>query len=112
MGASSISSERGRLGRKLVIAGIVVSMAGVIGYLAAGMHAALYVPICQPGEHWSGNGACAVLKLRVLAMVGVLGVGIAITFAGFVRAQRERREGRPPSGSPRASEPARSAAER
>lgn len=98
MGAPSSSRERRHLGRKLVIAGIVVSMAGVLGYFAAGMHAALDEPICRPGEHWSSNGACAVLKLRVLAMVGVLGVGIAITFAGFVHAQRERREGHRPPG--------------
>jgi hypothetical protein len=98
--ASTASTGRWRPGRKLVIAGVVVSMLAVLGYLTAIMYAVMYLPICQRGEHWSQEGACAVLRVRHLALVGVLGVGIAITFVGFVRSQRDRRE-RPPAGRPR-----------
>ena len=56
------------------------------------MHAALNVPICQPGEHWIREGRCGVLARWLLAAIGVTFLGAAlVAWGGGVRWRESRR---------------------
>jgi hypothetical protein len=73
-----MSAPPGRRGKRLLLAGLILTVVGFLGFVTEATHAALFVPICQPGAHWLGEGRCAVLWYRVLAMELLLGLGVAL----------------------------------
>jgi hypothetical protein len=84
-----MSARSGRRWKGLLIGGVLAA-SGMIGTLVEGTHAALYVPVCQPGAHWIREGSCAVLWYRVLAMELLLGLGVAIVVLDLVRRAHAR----------------------
>ena len=80
----------GRSGTKLVIAGVVVAVAGAISVTALVVQLLQYEPPCEPVTAWSFAGACGVLRLLVLLTLPVLGVGLGLLGWGLVLRGRDR----------------------
>ena len=81
----------GRRGKKLLLAGLVLFVAGVLGTLTLMMHALLYVPICQPGTVWIREGGCGFLRFRIAAGIWVTGLGVLLLVWGAAVQLRDRR---------------------
>lgn len=85
-----MSAPPGRRGKKLLLGGLVLTVVGFLGFVTEATHAALFVPMCQPGAHWLREGRCAVLWYRVLAMELLLGLGVTLVVVDLGRRARSR----------------------
>jgi len=85
-----MSAQPGRHGKKLLIAGLVLSAVAVLGFFSEAMLAGLFVPICQPGEHWIREGRCGLLWYRVLAMELLFGLGVTLVLLDLTRRMLSR----------------------
>jgi len=63
-----MSAPPGLRGKRLLVAGLIVTAIGVLGFFSEAVLAALLVPICRPGAHWVREGRCAVLWYRILGV--------------------------------------------
>jgi hypothetical protein len=94
----------GRLGVKLLISGVALTLTGVISMAALVVQLLLYDPSCDPVAGWDFGGACGALKLLVLLMLPVLVAGLVLLARGLVLVRRDRRAGTTaPTSDPRSA---------
>jgi len=73
-----------RSGTKLLIAGVALSLTGVISITALVVQLVLYDPPCIPLVAWSIEGACGLLRAMVVLTLPVLLVGLGLLARGLV----------------------------
>jgi len=78
-----------RSGTKLLIAGVALSLTGVISLAALMVQFVLYEPPCTPLVAWSIEGACGLLRAIVLLTLPVLLVGLGLVVSGVVLRSRD-----------------------
>jgi hypothetical protein len=78
--------------RRTIGFGLILAAPGVFWAWFFGLHAALYVPMCQTAEWWSTTvPECRVLWWRVAAMECVTGLGAVVLVWGVARWWMEHR---------------------
>ena len=97
-------SPLGRLATKQLIAGVALTLTGVISIAALVVQLMLYEPSCAPVAGWDFGGACGALRLLVLLMLPVLVAGLLLLARGLVLLWRDRRgPARAPVSQPRSA---------